>query len=90
MMGKERADRSKVNLLFFWEEEIMRLRLLDVEEAEIEAVIKERDRNGGEGVGEREDLETALKIVKAKRVMLPSQRTSDGTAKGEEVLPEYE
>jgi hypothetical protein len=77
-------------LLFFWEEEITRLRLLDQEEAEIEEVIKERGRNGGQGVGEREDLETALKIVKAKRVMLPSQRTSDGTAKREEVLPEYE
>lgn len=33
-------------------------------------------------------METALKIVKAKRVMLPSQRRHDGTAKGDEVLPE--
>jgi hypothetical protein len=31
-----------------------------------------------------------MKVVKAKRVMLPSQRTSDGTAKGEEVVPGYE
>jgi hypothetical protein len=35
-------------------------------------------------------LKTAMKVVKAKRVMLPSQRTSDGTAKGEEVVPGYE
>ena len=52
--------------------------LLDQEEAEIQEKIKER-----------EDLKTTMKVVKAKRVMLPSQRTSDGTAKGEEVLPGY-
>ena len=45
----------------------------------------ERDRNHGVGVGEREDLETALKIVRLKLRMLPSERTGDDTA-GVEVL----
>ena len=80
----------QVNLLFFWEEEITRLTLLDQEEAEVQETIKERERDGGEGVGEWEDLKTAMKVVKAKRVMLPSQRNNDGTAKGEGILPGYE
>jgi hypothetical protein len=63
---------------------------LDQEEADIESLIKEKERTDGEGVAQAEDLETALKVVKAKRVMLPSQRMSDGTAKGDDILPAYE
>ena len=64
------------------------MRLLDQEEAEIEESIKERNKNDGEDVGE--DLKTALKVVKAKRVMLPSQRRQDGSAREEDPLPSYE
>ena len=64
----------------------MRLRLSDQEEAEIGQEMKERERNDSDGLGEHEDLVMAFKIVRAKRVMLPSQRTSDGSAKGTKFL----
>ena len=46
-------QRELVNMLFFWEEEITRLRLLDTEEEEIKAAIGSH--------GETEDLSMALR-----------------------------
>ena len=69
-------------MLFFWEEEVTRLRLLQDEENEIEAAIREH--------GETDDLAMALKVVKGKRAILPSARLHDGTAKKEDDLPGYE
>ena len=51
--------RELVNMLFFWEEEVTRLRLLDDEIREIEGVIRER----GEGASGIEELEMALKAA---------------------------
>ncbi|KAH0551249.1 hypothetical protein GP486_007453, partial [Trichoglossum hirsutum] len=63
--------RDLVDLLFFWEEEVVRLRFLKDEEAEIrEAML---------ALGEDDvDLKAALMVVQAKIRMLPSLR--DGSA----------
>jgi hypothetical protein len=73
-------------LLCFWEEEVVRWRLLDEEEAEIAMAI--------ELVGtERVDLGVALERVKMRRQMRPSQRVGEpggwGRQGPDEVLPEY-
>lgn len=79
-------------MLFFWEEEVTRLRLLDDEIREIEGLIRER----GEGGKGTEELEMALKVVNGKRSVVPSKRMMDGTVvgegsgEGEEALPAYE
>lgn len=68
--------RELVNMLFWWEEELTRWRLLDEAAREIEGAI-------GEGLEERAGLEERLAVVHAKRRVLPSLRRSDGTLKSE-------
>ncbi|KAI9773724.1 MAG: hypothetical protein M1839_002022 [Geoglossum umbratile] len=68
-------QRKLVGLLFWFEEELVRWRLLDEEEAEI--------RHAIELGGEKEDLAVALKAVEVKRAMLPSVRTQNSS------LPSY-
>jgi hypothetical protein len=61
------AQRKLVGLLFFWEEECMRWKLLEQEEAEIlNAMGQERTDN--------DDLDVALRAVEMKRALLPSLR----------------
>lgn len=75
-------------LLFFWEEEITRWRLLGVEEKEIESKLRE----DGVSEGYRRELEGALRIVKARKRVLPSARDESGRVigdEGEERLPSY-
>ncbi|CZR54353.1 uncharacterized protein PAC_04237 [Phialocephala subalpina] len=61
------AQRKLVGLLFFWEEECTRWKLLDEEEREIlRAVEEEADSNM--------DLTVALQAVELKKKMLPSRR----------------
>lgn len=80
-------QRELVMLLFFWEEEIMRWRLLEGEESEIQG------RLGEEGVREgwRVELEHALRMVRARKRVLPSLRDQSGRVieGGEERLPSY-
>jgi len=78
------TQRKIVGLLFFWEEECVRWRLLDAEER---AIAVEVEMEGGNG-----DLAIALEAVEMKRRLLPSQR-AEGTAnvgigRGDE-LPGY-
>ncbi|KAH0563139.1 hypothetical protein GP486_002294 [Trichoglossum hirsutum] len=68
-------QRKLVGLLFWWEEELVRWRLLEEEEAEIRHLLTQE--------GEREDLMVALKVVEAKKKMLPSVRAQDSS------LPSY-
>ena len=75
-------QRELVNMLFFWEEEVTRLKLLDQEETNIRQAI--------DGQGENEDLSMALQVVRRKRGMLPSMRKGNGSSRREEVLPDYE
>jgi hypothetical protein len=82
--------RELANMLFFWEEEVTRLRLLDDEIREIDELIRER----GESEKGTEELEMTLKVVKGKRGVVPRKRMRDGTvvgegSEGEEALPAY-
>jgi hypothetical protein len=77
------AQRKLVGLLFFWEEECTRWKLLDQEEAEIlkamngleeEWAILGDAAGAGEMEERRRDLEMALRAVEMRRLMLPSKR----------------
>lgn len=60
------AQRKLVGLLFFWEEELTRLKLLDQEESEILQALDSE-------IGNR-DLTVALEAIEMKKKLLPSQR----------------
>lgn len=78
------AQRKLVGMLFFWEEECMRWKLLDAEEKEILSVLE---------TGENRDLAVALEAVDMKKKLLPSERgegtVNVGEGRGHE-LPAYE
>lgn len=80
------GQRKVVGMLFFWEAEVIRWRLLDQEEAEIESVLH------GEGVTDeaKEELKVRLESVKMRRGMRPSQRSvgEGGQAQQTEGLPQ--
>jgi hypothetical protein len=61
------AQRKLVGMLFFWEEECTRWKLLDEQEREILRAIEQ------EGAGNR-DLDVALEAVEMKKKLLPSKR----------------
>jgi hypothetical protein len=80
-------QRELVDMLFFWEEEAMRWRLLDEEQVEIEGAISAR---GGGSQEDEAELQERLRVIEAKRRVLPSLRRSDGSLKvTEERPPEY-
>ena len=74
-------------MLFFWEEEIVRWRLLDDEEKEIKKVMSDACTAGG-NQGIVPELRVALERLRMTRGKMPSQRLADGFDTGEE-LPEY-
>lgn len=83
------AQRRLIGMLFAWDEELTRWRLLDDEEREIQALLmdivdKQHDA--------RPDLETALESVRIRRSLAPSARMlsqqQDGAA-DTEFLPAY-
>jgi len=76
-------QRKLVNLLFAWEEELMRWRLLEEEEAEIKTVMEE-ERSIGRLVGQ---YEGRLKELEGLMKLKPSLRSHE--ARKAEVLPEY-
>jgi hypothetical protein len=59
------AQRRLIGLLFFWEEECTRWKLLDQEQSDILTAMSYTDSD---------DLELALRAVEMKRVLLPSRR----------------
>lgn len=80
-------QKELVMLLFFWEEEITRWRLLSSEEEELQG----RLREGGISHGFRMELEHTLRMVQAKKRILPSLRDQSGRVieTGDERLPSY-
>jgi hypothetical protein len=66
-------QRKLIGMLFAWEEELMRWRLLDEEAAEIKTVLKSIEDSNGDRTHKTE-LETSLKAVEVKRRMPPSMR----------------
>ena len=82
-VGKQ---RELVNMMFFWEEELMRWRLLDEEEDEVKSALT------ADGMDDdtRAALRDALRVIEAKKRIAPSQRMQDGTLKtAQEHPPEY-
>ena len=74
-------------MLFWWEEELTRWRLLDEEEAEIVRSISTRDNGAQDGEAE---LQERLRVIEAKRRVVPSSRRADGSLKAaEEQPPQY-
>ena len=71
-------------MLFFWEEELTRWRLLDQEEAEVQEAISARSKGSGESDTE---LLERLQVIEAKRRVVPSQRLPDGALKVAEGQP---
>ncbi len=61
------AQRKLVGMLFFWEEECMRWKLLDQEEREILHAVQAEGKPN-------ENLSIALEAVEMKKKLLPSQR----------------
>ncbi|EME41768.1 hypothetical protein DOTSEDRAFT_73985 [Dothistroma septosporum NZE10] len=87
-------QRMLVMLLFFWEEELTRWRLLCSEEREV----RQRLGEGALSRTYRGELEFALKMVLAKKRVIPSQRDQSGQVfeggagepgEEEEELPTY-
>ncbi|KAK3079672.1 hypothetical protein LTS18_004172 [Coniosporium uncinatum] len=77
-------QKKLVNMLFTWEEELMRFRMLEEEKTEIETVMDEERRHGGGNVGH---LEKRLKEIEGLMGLRPSQRGEAVRAADE--LPGY-
>jgi adenylate kinase family enzyme len=77
-------QRELVNMLFWWEEELTRWRLLDEEEAEIVKAISARDNGAQDGEAE---LQERLRVIEAKQRVVPSLRRADGSLKTVEGQP---
>jgi len=78
------SRRKLVNMLFMWEEELMRWQVLEDEAAEIKIVIEEEVQQGGD-VGH---LVKRLMELDGQMRLKPSMRGP--AARAEEQLPEYE
>jgi hypothetical protein len=73
------AQRKLVGLLFFWEDECARWRRLDAEEAEAEATLRSTEAEATQGADERRvAAAAALRDVRVRKALLPSQRGSEG------------
>jgi len=77
-------QRRLVNLLFYWEEELTRWRLLSEEEDEI-ALTLESDTELTEN--DRIHLREALKITQARKRVLPSLREASGNVQFQSAEP---
>lgn len=74
-------------MLFCWEEELVRWRLLSDEEREIEANLRDLP---GLSENERIHLHEELKILRARKRVLPSLRDQSGSSQAAAaVLPRY-
>lgn len=80
-------QRKLVNMLFYWEEELVRWRLLSEEENDIlERLNSEQDLSDNERI----HLQEMLKITRARKRVLPSLRDQDGSAQPSAgILPAY-
>ncbi|WPG99917.1 Hypothetical protein R9X50_00273800 [Acrodontium crateriforme] len=78
-------QRELVNMLFFWEEEMMRWRLLSREEDDLTSQLSNSTLSANALVHAKENLQ----IVQAKKRVPPSRRDDSGRS-FEELLPGYE
>ncbi len=70
-------QRELVNMLFWWEEEIQRFKVLENEKMRLEQGLKNSDESGGEGA--KEEVAARLKELELLRSVVPSQRRADGS-----------
>jgi hypothetical protein len=78
-----RQQKRLINTLFYWEEELMRWRLLDEEAADIKVVL---DADTAEGRGSTADLELRLMQIETLKKLKPSARPRPGI---QDELPSY-
>lgn len=71
-------------MLFFWEEETVRWRLLELEQVEIEAAMAME----GETEEMKKELEVRLESVRMRKGMRPSQRPVEQNGGGDVREPE--
>ncbi|KIW92086.1 uncharacterized protein Z519_07070 [Cladophialophora bantiana CBS 173.52] len=83
------AQRKVVGMLFFWEEEAIRWRLLEQEQAEIETAMGVVE--GGVTEETKKELQVRLESVRMRKAMKPSQRPPVHGASSQESLglPQY-
>ncbi|EXJ74244.1 uncharacterized protein A1O5_02540 [Cladophialophora psammophila CBS 110553] len=83
------AQRKVVGMLFFWEEEAIRWRLLEQEQAEIETAMGVVE--GGVTEETKKELQVRLQSVRMRKAMSPSQRPPVHGASSQESLglPQY-
>lgn len=74
--------RRVVSLLFVFEEQAARWRLLEQEEAELNELLRQPPS------GMQSELEVRLQAVRYKKALLPSQQDTSGTQRESE-LPVY-
>jgi hypothetical protein len=77
-------QRELVDMLFFWEEELTRWRLLDEEEVDVEGALTARSDSPQNSEAE---LQERLRVIEAKRRVVPSLRRADGSLKVVEEQP---
>jgi hypothetical protein len=77
-------QKKLINLLFTWEEELMRWRLLEEEEEEIKTVMKAGTATDGTAIA---DLEMRLKQIDSLKKLKPSLRSKDPQ---QDQLPGYQ
>jgi hypothetical protein len=91
-----KAQRKTVGMLFFWEEECIRWRLLEQEKAEIETAMRQGEGNLEDHA--KRELEMRLEQVKMRQGMRPTQRKGEQSGgatmpgveeQGEVAPPEY-
>ena len=70
-------QRELVNMLFWWEEEIQRFKVLDDEKMRLQQGLDGPVELGGEG--QRGEVVARLKELELLRLVVPSQRRADGS-----------
>ncbi|KIV85750.1 hypothetical protein PV11_01412 [Exophiala sideris] len=81
------AQRKTVGMLFFWEQEALRWRLLDQEESELKSALEDE----GTSDAAKRELKVRLESVDMRRGMKPSSRPDEGdhSAHQEAHPPQY-
>ncbi|KAI1618555.1 hypothetical protein EDD37DRAFT_272326 [Exophiala viscosa] len=81
------AQRKTVGMLFFWEQEALRWRLLDQEESELKAALEDE----GTSAASKQELKVRLEGVSMRRGMRPSSRQeeAESSAHQEAHPPQY-
>ena len=78
-------QRELVKMLFYWEEELVRWRLLCEEEGRLRTALVQLSGDSNEYV----NVQEAMRVVQAKKRVRPSLRDENGHSAAVEDLPKY-